>query len=240
MFKVSFNNETVRASKKFFLKFVRASKFVSLRKYFSNILSSLLVKKYSVKSFLFKLENFQFKREILKRLKKLRYIIISWLCIFKNLTKISSYYSRDLISIMLSKVLKNNLRDLKQPEFIDRIKNWNGIFLTSLIVIKKLITRVLFDLTKYPKLTEPKISTEKSLHWLLKSKTIQNLWIGGSFILVLLILLEYLINSAGYFGIDDTFGFNAWYGFIVCIVLVFMAKGLGVLLKRMDTYYEHD
>jgi hypothetical protein len=141
---------------------------------------------------------------------------------------------------MRSRILKKNLRNLIQPRLVNRLKNWSEIFLTGLIVIKKLITRVLFDLTKNPKISEAKVSTEKPLHWLLKAKTVRNLWIGGCSTLAMLILLESLINSTGYFGVDSTFGFNAWYGFIVCIAMVFTAKGLGVLLKREDKYYERD
>ena len=40
------------------------------------------------------------------------------------------------------------------------------------------------------------------------------------------------------FGIDGTFGFYAWYGLGTCVAMVLFAKGLGVLLKRRDTYYE--
>ena len=49
---------------------------------------------------------------------------------------------------------------------------------------------------------------------------------------------DFLIDHHATFGIDGTIGFYAWYGFVSCVVLVVGAKGLGVLLKRKDTYYD--
>jgi UPF0716 family protein affecting phage T7 exclusion len=34
------------------------------------------------------------------------------------------------------------------------------------------------------------------------------------------------------------FGFAAWFGFLACVGLVALAKALGVILKRPDTYYD--
>jgi hypothetical protein len=150
------------------------------------------------------------------------------------------YLSKNLIGFRHLKNIRGLYSKLTQPKVIFRLKNLGAIFLAGLTIIKKLITIALFDLTKNPKSSNTIISTEEPLHWLVKSKTINNLWAGGGLVLVLLVLSEGLIKSKGYFGIDDTFGFNAWYGFIVCIILVCIAKGLGVFLKRQETYYERD
>ena len=42
--------------------------------------------------------------------------------------------------------------------------------------------------------------------------------------------------------LHSVFGFNAWYGFLVCAFMIAVAKGLALLLKRPDTYYDdkHD
>jgi hypothetical protein len=34
------------------------------------------------------------------------------------------------------------------------------------------------------------------------------------------------------------FGFHAWYGLLACAAMILVAKVLGMLLKRPDTYYE--
>ena len=47
-----------------------------------------------------------------------------------------------------------------------------------------------------------------------------------------------LVHGHPGFGIDGTFGFYAWYGLGTCVAMVLVAKGLGLFLKRPDTYYE--
>ncbi|NQU59660.1 MAG: hypothetical protein HQ512_00870 [Rhodospirillales bacterium] len=81
--------------------------------------------------------------------------------------------------------------------------------------------------------------TEKdsSLHWLVRPDTIRKLWIGGGVVLAALVVVEIWVPAHGTFGLDDTFGFNAWFGFAACVAMIFFAKGLGKLLRRKDTYY---
>ena len=43
-----------------------------------------------------------------------------------------------------------------------------------------------------------------------------------------------------HFAIDALFGFHAVYGFIACALMIVVAKGLGLLLKRSDRYYAKD
>jgi hypothetical protein len=77
-------------------------------------------------------------------------------------------------------------------------------------------------------------------HWLVRPTTIRLLWwIGGA------VLAGVTIAGTGgvihpHFGIDGTFGFYSWYGFVTCVAMVVVAKVLGVVLKRKDTYYDCD
>jgi len=75
-------------------------------------------------------------------------------------------------------------------------------------------------------------------HWLVKPSTIRLLWWVFGAILTLTVLADFFIEHHGHFGLDGTFGFGAWYGFLSCVVLVAFSKALGVLLKRPDTYYD--
>ncbi len=75
-------------------------------------------------------------------------------------------------------------------------------------------------------------------HWLVKPSTIRLLWWLFAAILTLTVLADLFIEHHGHFGLDGTFGFGAWFGFISCVVLVVFSKTLGVLLKRSDTYYD--
>ncbi len=76
--------------------------------------------------------------------------------------------------------------------------------------------------------------------WLERPRTIRLLWFVYIVVLALTVLAELAIDRHGYFGIDGTFGFNAWYGLVTCVAMIVVAKVCGVLLKRRDTYYETD
>ena len=78
----------------------------------------------------------------------------------------------------------------------------------------------------------------KDKHWLLRRSTIRLLWILFSALLTLLVLADFLIHPHGLFGIDGTFGFYSWYGLLTCVAMVLLAKALGVLLKKPDSYYD--
>ncbi len=76
--------------------------------------------------------------------------------------------------------------------------------------------------------------------WLERPRTIRLLWFVFIVVLALTVLAELAIDRHGYFGIDGTLGFNAWYGLVTCVAMIVVAKVCGVLLKRRDTYYETD
>lgn len=77
-------------------------------------------------------------------------------------------------------------------------------------------------------------------HWLVRRETIRLLWYAGIAILAVTVLSDLFVEHHPHFGIDGTFGFAAWWGFLSCVVLVAFAKGLGAFLKRPDTYYDHE
>jgi hypothetical protein len=78
----------------------------------------------------------------------------------------------------------------------------------------------------------------KDDYWLVWPSTIRGLWIAFIVILALTVLADFVIKPHGEFGIDGTIGFYAWYGFLSCVVLIFVSLGLGRLLKRPDDYYD--
>jgi hypothetical protein len=75
-------------------------------------------------------------------------------------------------------------------------------------------------------------------HWLVRASTIRLLWIGGSVFLGLTVVAQIFIPIKGHFGADDWFGFGAVYGFVVCLLMVLFAKGLGFVLKRKEGFYD--
>jgi hypothetical protein len=77
-------------------------------------------------------------------------------------------------------------------------------------------------------------------HWLQRPGTTRLLKIALGVLLVLSLIPDFFIHQHAYFGIEDRFGFYAWYGFGAAVVLVVVAKVLGIFIRRKDTYYERD
>ncbi len=75
-------------------------------------------------------------------------------------------------------------------------------------------------------------------HWLVRAATIRGLWIGFSIVLAATVLAQLVIKIKGYFGVDGWFGFGAGFGFLACVAMVLVAKGLGVVLKKPESYYD--
>jgi hypothetical protein len=84
------------------------------------------------------------------------------------------------------------------------------------------------------------MNDEKQLHWLVRPSTIRKLWIGSSIVLALMVLAQTVIYVKGYFGFDAWFGFGAVYGFASCLMMVLVAKLLGLVLKRPQNYYDEE
>lgn len=83
-----------------------------------------------------------------------------------------------------------------------------------------------------------KKAKRKDDHWLTRPQTIRKLWIGFILVLALTVLPDLIWPPHGHFGVDSYIGFAAAYGFVACVVLIAVAKLLGLFLKRKDTYYD--
>jgi len=70
-------------------------------------------------------------------------------------------------------------------------------------------------------------------------QTARLLWVSFALILAGTLAAELFIVRHGLGGVDETPGFNAWYGFAACVALVVFSRLLGAFLKRPDTYYDH-
>lgn len=74
--------------------------------------------------------------------------------------------------------------------------------------------------------------------WLERPRTIRVLWIAFAVVLAATVAVELFVRPHGYFLVDGTFAFNAWYGFAGCVALIVVARLLGILIKRPDDYYD--
>ena len=81
---------------------------------------------------------------------------------------------------------------------------------------------------------------EQNKHWLLRKDNIRKLWIIFIAILAMTVIAGLFVHQHQSFGIEDSFGFFAWYGFVSCVGMIVFAKLLGLFLKRPEDYYEKD
>ncbi|MFV2007549.1 MAG: hypothetical protein ACC667_08875 [Longimicrobiales bacterium] len=75
-------------------------------------------------------------------------------------------------------------------------------------------------------------------HWLVRPGSIRVLWIVFIGVLAATVAPDFVINQYGEFGIEGSFAFYAWYGFLTCVGMIVVSKVLGRFLKRRDTYFD--
>jgi len=75
-------------------------------------------------------------------------------------------------------------------------------------------------------------------HWLARPATIKMLWRVFAIVLGLTVIAQLVVGIKGYFGVDGWFAFGAVFGFLSCLAMVLVAKGLGFILKRDEDYYD--
>lgn len=75
-------------------------------------------------------------------------------------------------------------------------------------------------------------------HWLDEPRRVRLLWRAFLAVLAVTVLVELAVPLHPHFGVDGLFAFHAVYGFLACLVMILVAKALGLILKRPDDYYE--
>ena len=77
-------------------------------------------------------------------------------------------------------------------------------------------------------------------HWLTRPDTIRKLWALLIALLAAVLVAELFVAPEVHFAVERLFGVYALFGFVTCAVLIVLAKAIGVLLKRPDTYYDDE
>lgn len=69
-----------------------------------------------------------------------------------------------------------------------------------------------------------------------------NLMIGVLVVLCLATVLADLFytNPHAHFDIETTFGFQAWFGFLAFVIIVFLGRAMRLIVKRPEDYYDPD
>ena len=82
------------------------------------------------------------------------------------------------------------------------------------------------------------MNPRESRRWLDRKENVDKVYWGVWVLCGLLFAIEPLVHKHGEFAFEDWFGFHGFYGFVACVALVIAAKGLRVLLKRPEDYYD--
>ena len=80
--------------------------------------------------------------------------------------------------------------------------------------------------------------SERRSYWLDEPKNVAKLYYGVWICGALLVILDFVVHRHEPLAAAELFGFHALYGFFAGVALVLAAKGLRVLLRRPEDYYE--
>jgi hypothetical protein len=64
------------------------------------------------------------------------------------------------------------------------------------------------------------------------------MWKTFIVVLALTVLAGLFVRTDAHFEAERIFGIHALYGFLACAALILVAKAIGLVLKRPDSYYD--
>ena len=76
--------------------------------------------------------------------------------------------------------------------------------------------------------------------WLARPSTIRLLWRIFWIVLAITVAAQFVFPVKADFGMDGWPAFGAVFGFLSCLAMVLVAKALGFVLKREESYYEEE
>ena len=79
---------------------------------------------------------------------------------------------------------------------------------------------------------------DEKQRWLDQPKNVDKIVYGLYAVCVLLVLCDLFYEKHTYYSYEHVFGFHGVYGFVACVALVLAAKGLRLILKRREDYYD--
>ncbi len=74
--------------------------------------------------------------------------------------------------------------------------------------------------------------------WFDKPANVKKIIIALCIICGLLMIADFFYDKHAHFAAEEWFGFYAFYGFIMCVLLVLAAKVMRVVLMRDEDYYD--
>lgn len=82
-------------------------------------------------------------------------------------------------------------------------------------------------------------STDAS--WFERPENVRKMIVALVIVCVGLVLAEFFYtNHHPHFGIESSFAFQAWFGFVTFVVIVFLGRLLRMIVSRPEDYYDRD
>lgn len=79
------------------------------------------------------------------------------------------------------------------------------------------------------------------MSWFERPENIRKLIIGLVIACVAVSLADlFYTNPHPHFGIESSFAFQAWFGFVTFVVIVFLGRVLRLFVSRPEDYYDRD
>lgn len=79
---------------------------------------------------------------------------------------------------------------------------------------------------------------DEKQRWLDQPKNVDKIVYGLYVVCALLVLCDLFYEKHTYYSYEHWFGFHGVYGFVSCVALVLAAKGLRLILRRREDYYD--
>jgi len=77
--------------------------------------------------------------------------------------------------------------------------------------------------------------------WFERRENVRKIIIALVVVCVVLVLAEFFYtNHHPHFGIESSFAFQAWFGFVTFVVIVFLGRFLRLIVSRPEDYYDRD
>ena len=86
--------------------------------------------------------------------------------------------------------------------------------------------------------TPPQADGDQEKDWIYRDSTKRMLWAILGTACFLSVVAELFVKRHAHFEVDQALGFYALMGFGTCTIMIFVAKGLGYVLKKSPDFYD--
>lgn len=80
--------------------------------------------------------------------------------------------------------------------------------------------------------------TPSDASWFEQPRNINRMSAGLAIVCAATVLAQLCYHPHGHFALEDSFGFHAWFGFLAFVAVVYLGRGLRIIVGRKEDYYD--